>query len=127
MLVAAIILITLALVFYTVGVWSEKRAGILKPWHAVMFLLGLLCDGSGTFVMSLIASSGTSIGSPILNEIMAITGTLALILMAAHAVWALIVLIRDREAELRFFHRFSLVVWVIWLVPYIAGAITPMV
>lgn len=127
MLVAAIILITLALVFYTVGVWSEKRAGILKPWHAVMFLLGLLCDGSGTFVMSLIASSGNSIGSPVLGDVMAVTGTLALILMAAHAVWALIVLIRDREAELRFFHRFSLVVWGIWLIPYIVGAITPMV
>ncbi|MCI1984772.1 MAG: TIGR03987 family protein [Bifidobacteriaceae bacterium] len=126
MLVTAIVLITLALVFYTIGVWSEKRAGILKPWHAVMFILGLLCDGSGTFTMSLIAQSGQTIGNPTLNAVMSVTGTLALLLMAAHAIWALVVLGRQRGSEMRVFHRFSLVVWCVWLVPYIIGAITPM-
>ncbi len=32
-LIAAIIIITLALIFYTIGVWSEHHAGILKIWH----------------------------------------------------------------------------------------------
>lgn len=31
MLIYAIIFITLALVFYTIGVWSEKLQGTLKP------------------------------------------------------------------------------------------------
>ncbi len=30
LLIPAIIFITLALIFYTIGVWSEHRAGILK-------------------------------------------------------------------------------------------------
>ena len=37
MLAAAIVIITLALVFYTIGVWAERIRGSSKPWHAVMF------------------------------------------------------------------------------------------
>lgn len=29
----SIILITLALIFYSIGVWSERIAGRLKSWH----------------------------------------------------------------------------------------------
>lgn len=43
--------------------------------------------------------------------------------MAIHFVWALVVLIRDREAELLTFHRFSLSVWGLWLIPYVTGAL----
>ena len=39
---AAITSITLALVFYTIGTWSEKVQGRLKLWHIVFFLLGLV-------------------------------------------------------------------------------------
>ena len=45
------IIITLALVFYSIGVWSERIAGRLKPWHLVFFLLGLACDTTGTGMM----------------------------------------------------------------------------
>ena len=48
MLVPAIVLITLALVFYTIGVWTERAQKLLKPWHAVFFGLGLAADASGT-------------------------------------------------------------------------------
>jgi uncharacterized repeat protein (TIGR03987 family) len=54
---------------------------------------------------------------------MAITGAAALLLMVLHLVWAVIVLLRNREAEKSSFHKFSLIVWVIWLVPYFTGAI----
>ena len=54
---------------------------------------------------------------------MAITGTIALALMAFHLVWAVIVLIRKRPNELQRFHKFSIVVWSIWLTPFLAGAI----
>jgi len=35
-----VISFTLALVFYTTGVWSERRARRLKTWHVVAFFLG---------------------------------------------------------------------------------------
>lgn len=54
---------------------------------------------------------------------MAVTGTAALLLMVLHLVWAVIVPVRNREAEEKRFHKFSLVVWAIWLIPYFTGAI----
>jgi uncharacterized repeat protein (TIGR03987 family) len=47
----ASIIITLALVFYSIGVWSERVVGKLKPWHLVFFVLGLICDTWGTGLM----------------------------------------------------------------------------
>ena len=47
--------------------------------------------------------------------------TLALILMALHLVWAVVTMLRNRPDEKRAFHRFSIVVWAIWLVPYFTG------
>ena len=57
-LILAIIAITLALVFYTIGVFGERRAKTLKKQHVIIFWLGLLCDTTGTTIMSLIARSG---------------------------------------------------------------------
>lgn len=128
MLVAAIVIITLALVFYSVGVWAERIQGILKPWHAVMFALGLTADATGTYLMSQIAAErrteGVTAGP--LSTAMAFSGTLAIVLMAIHLVWAVVVLVRDREAEKQSFHRFSVVVWVVWLISYIIGAASAM-
>ena len=47
--------------------------------------------------------------------------------MAAHAAWAIVVLLRGRENELVGFHRFSLGVWGLWLVPYVAGMASAMI
>jgi uncharacterized repeat protein (TIGR03987 family) len=41
---SATIIITSALILYSIGVWSERIAGRLKPWHLVFFVLGLICD-----------------------------------------------------------------------------------
>ena len=55
MLMKAVTAITLALIFYTIGVWSEHRAKVLKSEHLVYFWLGLCMDAAGTWVMSKIA------------------------------------------------------------------------
>jgi uncharacterized repeat protein (TIGR03987 family) len=125
MLLPAIILITLALIFYSIGVWSERAQKVLKPWHAAFFGLGLAADASGTYLMSLIADQNQAAGAEpsILNQIMAVTGVIALVLMAVHLLWAVIVLWRNRDAEKNSFHRFSVLVWAIWLVPYLTGAL----
>lgn len=47
-----------------------------------------------------------------------VSGLLAIILMFIHAVWASIVLWRKDEAMITSFHKFSVIVWLIWLVPY---------
>ena len=55
-----------------------------------------------------------------------ITGLLAIVLMIIHAVWATITLVRKNETALQNFHRFSLAVWFIWLIPYFIGMIQAM-
>lgn len=128
MLVASIIIITLALVFYSVGIWAERIQRTLKPWHAVLFGLGLACDATGTLLMNRIATERRAEGTPAgaLDVVMAVSGTLAIVLMAVHLIWAIVVLVRNRESEKAVFHRFSLIVWSIWLIPYIVGAIVAM-
>jgi uncharacterized repeat protein (TIGR03987 family) len=49
-----------------------------------------------------------------------------LVLMAIHAVWAIVVLVRGRESELANFHKLSLWVWLIWLIPYATGMLSAM-
>ena len=129
MLVPAIVIITLALIFYTIGIWAERVQRTLKPWHAVFFGLGLTADATGTFLMSRIAADPGSEGmsSEGLSTLMAVSGTIAIVLMAIHLIWAVVVLIRNRETEKGTFHRFSLVVWAIWLIPYAVGAAIAMI
>jgi uncharacterized repeat protein (TIGR03987 family) len=112
----ASIIITLALVFYSIGVWSERLAGRLKPWHLAFFWLGLVCDTIGTGMMFEMAG-GLSL------TIHAASGLLAIILMFIHAVWATVVLVRTDERMIRSFHRLSVAVWLIWLVPYFSPMI----
>lgn len=113
----AVAAITLALLFYTTGVWSEHRAKLLKPMHLVFFWLGLCADTAGTMMMSKLAdgTGGALMGAH------GITGMIAILLMMIHAVWATIVLLRKDEKAMHTFHRFSIVVWVIWLVPFVLG------
>lgn len=130
MLIAAIVLISAALVAYTAGVWAEHRAGRLRPLHAVLFGTGLAFDSTGTFLMSKLAAAGTYASDGLagtLSTVMAITGAAALILMGLHLLWTLGVLLKGSDAARRVFHRFSLTVWVIWLVPYFTGMASAMV
>jgi len=109
----AMIIITFALVFYSIGVWSERLAGLLKPWHLAFFWLGFICDTWGTGLMLDFAGGLTA-------DIHGITGVIAILLMLIHAIWATIVLIRKDERWIKSFHKFSVVVWFIWLIPYLS-------
>ncbi|MBQ6582599.1 MAG: TIGR03987 family protein [Mogibacterium sp.] len=117
LLMKAVIAITLALIFYTIGVWSEHRAKVLKPAHLAFFWLGLCMDTAGTMMMTRLADSS---GGGLMSA-HGITGTIAIILMLIHAVWATAVLARRDDRAMRNFHRFSIAVWVIWLVPFVLG------
>ena len=117
MLVYAIITISLALVFYSIGVWSEKVQGVLKKRHLCMFWIGFAFDMTGTTLMSRIAKGGFTF------NFHGVTGVLAILLMLIHAVWATKVLIKNNTSERNNFHKFSILVWFIWLIPYVSGAI----
>ena len=69
---AAIIIINLALLFYSIGVWSERIQGRLKVWHTVL-------------------------------------------------------LVRKDEKMIANFHKFSIAVWFIWLIPYLSPMLFGMI
>lgn len=120
LLIAAIIFMTLALTFYTIGVFGEKKKGVLMKWHVLVFWMGFICDTTGTTIMGKISGSGFSF------NLHGITGLIALLLMAFHAVWAAFILAKNNEKAKRVFHKFSIIVWSIWLIPYILGIIIGM-
>lgn len=120
MLPYAVLFITLALLLYTVGVWSEKLQGGLRFWHLCFFWAGLVCDTTGTTLMGRLAGNGFQM------NFHGVTGLIAVALMLVHAVWASAVLARRDGRRRATFHRFSIFVWLIWLVPYFSGMIFAM-
>jgi len=110
------LIISMALVFYSIGVWSERIQGRLKAWHLIFFWGGLVCDTWGTGLMIDMAGGLTS-------DIHGVSGVIAILLMLVHAFWATIVLmIRNQQAMINF-HKFSLFVWIVWLIPYLSPMI----
>ena len=116
MVILSTILITLALVFYSIGIWAERIARILKPWHVVAFWIGFSFDVLGTLAMHKMSEGKFDMLEP-----HTLTGQIALWLMLGHAIWATIVIRRSMESMLTRFHKFSIVVWLIWLIPYFGG------
>jgi uncharacterized repeat protein (TIGR03987 family) len=114
------VVINLALIFYSIGVWSERIAGKLKWWHLVFFVLGLICDTWGTGLMF------EMVGGLTFN-LHGLSGMLAIILMFIHAAWATVVLVKKDEKMIVNFHKFSLFVWLIWLIPYFSPMLLRMV
>ena len=115
-LIISAILITLALAFYSVGVWAERIARYLKPWHVGAFWSGFFFDICGTWMMHRLAEGPFDLRKP-----HTLTGQIALWLMLAHAIWATTVSGTGGDEARRGFHRYSLIVWLVWLVPYFGG------
>jgi len=122
MVILSSILITLALVFYSTGIWAERIARILKPWHVVTFWIGFTFDVAGTLAMHRIAEGDFNMLEP-----HTLTGQIALWLMLGHAIWATVVIRKSLESMIVKFHKFSLFVWLVWLIPYFGGMFLGMV
>ncbi len=116
MVILSSILITLALVFYSLGIWSERVARYLKSWHVIMFWMGFTFDVLGTLAMHRLARGPFNLLDP-----HTLTGQIALWLMLAHAIWATHVIRKGSELLRKRFHRYSLFVWLVWLIPYFGG------
>lgn len=114
LLLYAVILFTVAFVLYTISVWSERLQSQLKTWHLVVFGIGVFSDAVATWLT--IEFVGAVVFTP-----HAIFGFVSLLLMALHFTWAVVVYAGDRKAGRSQFHRFSLLVWSVWMLSYITG------
>jgi uncharacterized repeat protein (TIGR03987 family) len=120
--IVSTILITFALLFYSLGVWAERIKRYLKKWHVIVFWIGFFFDVSGTLAMHKLAKGPFDILEP-----HTLTGQLALWLMFAHAGWATWVIRKKNESLRKIFHKYSLSVWLLWLIPYFGGMYIAMI
>lgn len=120
-MIISTVLITLALVFYSLGVWAERFSRYLKKWHVFCFWTGFVFDVSGTWAMTKLST-----GPFDLFELHTLTGQIALWLMLVHAIWASYVVYKAYEPVRIKFHRYSIIVWFIWFIPYIGGMLMGM-
>ena len=116
MMIISTVLITLALVFYSTGIWAERIALRLKPWHLIDFWTGFVFDVSGTWAMHKLGDGKFDFLEP-----HTLTGQIALWLMLGHAIWATVVVRKGNESMLNNFHKLSIFVWLVWLIPYFGG------
>jgi uncharacterized repeat protein (TIGR03987 family) len=105
-----------AFALYSLGVWAVFLSKRLRPWHTVLFWFGFLSDTAGTDLMRRLAGGFHW-------NLHTATGGAALLLMFVHALAATIVLLRRAERPLHTFHRISITVWAIWLIPFVTGLI----
>jgi len=115
-LIISVVLITAALFFYSLGVWAERLSRYLKLWHLIAFWIGFTFDISGTWAMHIMAEGPFDLSEP-----HTLTGQVALWMMFLHAAWATYVVRKGRLKILTKFHRFSIFVWMVWLIPYFGG------
>lgn len=106
-----IILITGALLFYSIGVWGEFFKKNLLRIHVVFFWSGLLFDTIGTTLMIFMAEG-------IKLDLHSVSGAMAILLMLGHAIWATIVERSGTVIQKAQFHKYSLFVWLFWLIPF---------
>lgn len=119
LLVFAIVSMLGAVTFYTIGVLSERKKNELKVQHVIIFWIGLIFDTTGTTIMGRM-SEGFSL------NLHGLTGLIALLLMMIHVFWATYVVVKGSQEQKKKFHKYSLFVWLFWLVPFFGGMIMNM-
>ncbi len=120
-MIVSTVLITLALVFYSLGVWAERISRYLKAWHVVAFWTGFAFDVAGTIAMHIMAGGFFDVRDP-----HTMAGQVALWGMLVHAIYATTAVKKDKEEIRKKFHKYSIIIWLIWLVPYFSGMIIGM-
>jgi uncharacterized repeat protein (TIGR03987 family) len=113
-LVFAMASILIAATVYTIAVFAERKAGVLKPWHLALFWLGFVFDTTGTTLMARIAGGWSW-------DVHGVTGATAIVLMLVHSTWATFALLRKQDDVLHQFHKFSVFVWALWMVALVSG------
>ena len=114
-MLVGITFICLALVFYTISVWSERITKKLKLWMVVLFASGFISDLIGTSIMFFRAIEKFSF------ELHKIAGYSALLIMFLHLIWAIFARY-NKNYEL-YFTKFSIFAWCIWLIAFISGGL----
>jgi len=114
MLIIAITFISSAFLLYSIAIWSEKISQGLKLWMIKTFISAFSCDLVGTSIMFCLATAKFQF------NVHSGCGYAALGIMGLHLAWALKAMKHHGRTE-KYFHRFSVFAWLIWLIAFISG------
>ena len=106
------ILFLAPLLFFTGGLLAPLE--LLKSIGNIISYVRIMAIGLTSVLLAFVANR---LGG-LTGDVHGVTGVIAILLMLVHAVWATVVLVRRDERLIHTFHRFSIVVWLVWLVPY---------
>lgn len=108
----------IALGLYTYAVFNGRKEG-LRGKHLIFFGLGLIMDSTGTYQMAQIAAASNN---P--NPLHLYTGLFGLFGMGIHfllALWA--TFSRKADKANHTFHKVSMVIYTLWVIAFLSGAI----
>lgn len=111
------LLFVLALVLYSLAIWSDRIKKELRAWMLAVFGTALIADILGTVLLCAVVSDAFRV------NVHTVTGLASLAIMLVHYIWALqAFLAYDRRSETRF-RRWSVWAWGLWLVSFLSGAL----
>jgi uncharacterized repeat protein (TIGR03987 family) len=99
---------------YIISACILFSGGLVRTFYS--FWIGLTSDILGKWTMHRLANGPFDFIAP-----HTLTGQIALWVMLIHAIWATSVARKDSDELRTNFHRYSLIIWLIWLVPYFGG------
>jgi uncharacterized repeat protein (TIGR03987 family) len=118
-LIVSVSTMFMALILYTIGVWTVRFSKQLKLSHLIEFWIGFIADIIGTVCMTLLAGG-------IKLNLHGLAGFLGLALMLVNNIRVTQLWKDKQEKSFAGFRNFSLIVWIIWLIPFLSGAILNM-
>jgi uncharacterized repeat protein (TIGR03987 family) len=110
----AIVLITLALVLYSIATWRNWRLKLLTTGHVILLWLAVIADTLATRMMAAYSTASRL-------SMHLVIGYAAVAMMAILTLVGTWAKSADREAVLHNFHRYLLPVWILWVLSYAAG------
>ena len=114
LILLSVLMITLALVLYTVAVWLNWRSKRLSVPQIAIFWCAVGSDAYATHLMR-------DTIPVIIWDMHTIIGYASLALMAALSLYGSVALWQKREDWLTAFHKIALPVWAIWAASYATG------
>lgn len=105
-----------ALLLYSLSIWSHKITGKLSSWIMCVFGAGLATDILGTVLLCVMSANGWKF------TIHTISGLFSLLIMVVHFTWALCAIKIGGDFE-SYFNRFSVSAWILWLIAFVSGII----
>jgi uncharacterized repeat protein (TIGR03987 family) len=115
MALLAIVFMFLALLSYTISIWGVRKTKQPILFQVLLSWVGLIFDTTGTILMALLAGEWHW-------NIHGITGILGILAMLVNAIWVSIAFNKKQEMITNNYIKYSLILWIIWLISFVTGA-----